>query len=69
MPVALEPEADDSTELMEAVEMAVPAVPVEGAVAVIAGEATATTVSFIPEPQVEATATLLASEGEDKYHQ
>ena len=41
--------------------MAVPAVPVAGPVAVRVGEALATTVSVMPEPQVLAAALLLAS--------
>ena len=41
--------------------MAVPAVPVAGPLAVNVGEAAPTTVSDMPEPQVEAAALLLAS--------
>ena len=61
VPVAFAPDDAASTEEMLAVVMAVPAVPVPGPVAVIVGAALATTVSDIPEPQVEVAVLLLVS--------
>ena len=49
------------TEVMLAVAMAVPAVPVPGPAAVTVGANLATTVSDIVEPQVEVAVLLLAS--------
>ena len=58
VPVELAPELEANTELMEPAVIAVPAVPAPGPVAVTVGDASATTVSDMAEPQVE-TAVLL----------
>jgi hypothetical protein len=64
VPVALDPpELAPKTPLIDELAIALPAVPVAGAVADSVGEAFATTVSAIPEPQALAAALLLASEG------
>jgi len=69
VPVALEPEVAASVPEMEVLAMAVPAVPPAGPDAVRVGDAWATTVSDMPEPQVETAALLLESPGYDVYHQ
>jgi len=69
VPDALEPEELDSTELIEPATMANPAVPLAGPVAVNVGEASVTTVSPIPEPQVLTAELLLESPPYDAYHQ
>jgi len=61
VPVALLPLAADSTELIDDVAIAAPALPVAGAAAVTAAFALLTTVSAMPEPHVEADALLLVS--------
>jgi hypothetical protein len=67
--VALVPEDPVMVEETAEPEMAVPAVPVAGPLAVKVGLAAATTVSLMPEAQAEAAALLLASPGDDAYHQ
>ena len=59
VPEALDPEP--STELIELAPMAVPAVPFAGPVAVTVGFAFPTTVTDIPEPQLEAAVLLFVS--------
>jgi hypothetical protein len=54
---------------MEVAAMAVPAASLAGPDAVRVGDAWATTISDMPEPQVETAALLLESPGYDVYHQ
>lgn len=61
VPVALEPEDPARPELIDEAAMVVPAVPAAGPEAVRAGDALATTISDIPEPQVLAAALLFVS--------
>jgi hypothetical protein len=61
VPVAFDPEELPKVELIELAVMAVPAAPVEGPAAVTVGVALATTVSDIPDPQVEMALLLLES--------
>jgi hypothetical protein len=64
VPVALDPpELAAKARLIEDAAIAVPAVPVGGAVVDSVGVALATIVSAIPEPQVLVAALLLASAG------
>jgi hypothetical protein len=51
VPLAFEPELAASVEVIEPSGMAVPTVPLEGPVAVTVGDALATTVSDMPDPQ------------------
>ena len=69
VPVAFVPDEAASAELMLAVVMAVPIVPVAGPVAVRVGTALPTTVSDIVAPQVEVAVLLLASPPYEAYHQ
>ena len=64
IPVALDPpELAPKTPLIDEPAIALPAVPVGGAVVDKVGEALATTVSAIPEPHVLVAALLLTSDG------
>ena len=61
VPVEFKPELADSPEEIEAVLIAVPAVPFAGPFAVSDGFAFATTISAIPAPQVDAAPLLFES--------
>jgi len=69
VPLALEPEVEPSVAEIDVVTIVTPAVPVESSLVLRIGDALATTISDIPEPQVEVDGLLLASPGNDVYHQ
>ena len=66
---SLVPEELAKVEVMLAAGIAVPAVPVPGAVTLRVGEALATTVLVMPEPHALAAALLFVSDADDAYHQ
>jgi hypothetical protein len=67
VPVGLDP--PERSEVILPAEMAAPAVPVAGPDAVRVVVALATTVSDMPEPQVDTAELLLESPAYDAYHQ